>query len=140
MLKTKRLYDFITQNTLTANHGFHTCIKQSVQAMIVSVKDEKVYGMNKTNNYVAVCPRVEQNMKTGEGYHLCKEVCNQGSHAEVDAIANAIKQNVDLIGSTLYLTGHTYCCDNCLKEMKTTQIKQVYIIAENNEIIKEYSL
>ena len=140
MLNTPKLYDFITQNTLTSNYNFHTCIKQSVHAMIVSVNEEIVYGLNKTENYVAVCPRVELNMKSGEGYDLCQSVCKQGAHAEVDAVANAIKSNIDLTDSILYLTGHTYCCDNCLKEMTIANIKQVYIIGENNEIIKEYTL
>jgi len=140
MIKHPYLHDFITQNTLTANHSHYTCSKQSVHAMIVPLKGDIIYGMNKTLNYVTICPRVEQNMKTGEGYHLCKDICDQGSHAEIDAITNAIENNIELLGSSLYLTGHTYCCDNCLNKMKIAKIKNVYVISEDNKILKEYNL
>ena len=134
------LHDFITQNTLTANHSHYTCTKQSVQAMIVPLKGDIIYGMNKTLNYVTICPRVEQNMKTGEGYHLCKDICEQGSHAEIDAITNAIENNIELSGSSLYLTGHTYCCDSCLSYMSDNGIKEVYILDKNDSVLKYYDL
>ena len=58
-------------------------------------------------------------------------------HAEVNAIRNAKK--TDLTGSELYLTGHTYCCDNCLSEMKAAGIRKVFILNED-EVVRDYSL
>ena len=48
------------------------CVKQSVTAVIKSVKGELYIGQNNCNNPQEICPRV--GMKTGEGYNLCKTI------------------------------------------------------------------
>jgi deoxycytidylate deaminase len=50
--------------------------------------------------------------KTGMGYELCKTVCKQFGHAEINAVDLA---GEDAICSTLYLEGNNYICDNCKK-------------------------
>lgn len=116
-----------------------TCLKQSVVAMIVTKENVEIFGTNNIQNKIDVCPRIEQNLKTGEGYHLCKDICNQNSHAEVTAINNAKLKNINLLGSSLFLIGHTYCCDNCLSVMKENGVSKVYVINEN-DIIKKYDI
>lgn len=37
-------------------------------------------------NNVSICPRDVAGCVSGEGYHMCREICNQVAHAEVDAI------------------------------------------------------
>jgi tRNA(Arg) A34 adenosine deaminase TadA len=49
-------------------------------------------------------------METGVGCELCKEVCEQDAHAEVNAIRLAGERSH---GATLYLEGHAYACDSC---------------------------
>ncbi len=110
------------------------CIKQTVKALIVSTDNQMVYGSNAINNDVIECPRVIEGCVTGEGYHLCKSVCNQNEHAEVTAIQNAKAQNIDIKGATLYLVGHTYCCDNCKSSMKAAGIIKAVCIDSNLEI------
>ena len=114
------------------------CLKQEVYAMIKTPLGEKIYGGNFIQNNVGVCPRDQLGFKSGEGYHLCSDVCNQVSHAEVDAIKNAMKENIDITGSTLFLVGHTYCCDECLGKMANAGISQCIILNEKNESIKNY--
>lgn len=114
----------IPQNELKDFNVANPCVKQTVKALIVSVTGAKVLGSNAINNKVNECPRVVKGCVTGEGYDLCKSVCNQNEHAEVTAIQNAKKANIDLKGSTLYLTGHTYFCDNCTQAMKEAGIKK----------------
>lgn len=116
------------------------CLKQSVQALIVSAGGQEVYGANKISNQVLSCPRVEKGCATGEGYHLCESVCGQKFHAEVDALNNAKKNKIDLAGATLYLINHYYCCDNCLSHMKKAKISKVIIFSEIGETLKEYNL
>lgn len=100
------------------------CVKQEVIAMVY--KDGKYWlGSNWCANPQSVCPRDKQNMKSGEGYELCTTVCQQKYHAEVDACKSAGKENCN--GATLYLVGHTYCCDNCISVMKEMGIKEVVI-------------
>lgn len=116
------------------------CLKQSVKALIVTLKGDQVFGSNHINNIVSSCPRVEQGCKTGEGYHLCKEVCNQGAHAEVDAINQAQNQNLDIKGGILYLVNHYYCCDNCLSSMKEAKLSKAIVLSEDGSVVKEYDL
>lgn len=116
------------------------CLKQSVKALIVTPNGEQIFGSNHINNIVTSCPRVEQGCKTGEGYHLCKEVCNQGAHAEVDAIIQAQKQNLSISGGILYLVNHYYCCESCINSMKEAKLSKAVVLSETGNVVKEYDL
>ena len=37
--------------------------------------------------------------------------------------------------ATLYLIGHTYCCKDCMKKIKQSEIKKV-IICDTGEVIE----
>ena len=97
------------------------CTKQTTVAVIIN-NGEFWVGTNSCDCPQKVCPR--EGMKTGEGYNLCKDVCKQKAHAEIDACLKAGKK---ARGGTLYLMGHTYCCDECKKVMKEYGIKKVVI-------------
>jgi deoxycytidylate deaminase len=84
------------------------CAKQTVRATIVTPEGRRFAGTNHVANPQETCPRAD--MPTGVGYELCKSVCQQGSHAEVNAIAEAGEHAQ---GATLYLEGHTYACEPC---------------------------
>ena len=111
------------------------CLKVVVKALIISKDNQEIYGSNDISSSVDVCPREEEGCKTGEGYELCKNVCKQISHAEVSAINNAKNDGIDLTGASLYLSGHSYCCDNCILSMKRAGISYVYVLDSG----KEYS-
>lgn len=102
------------------------CVKMTVKAFIVAKDGSTAVGSNSIRNKVDTCPRVERNCPTGEGYELCKSVCDQGEHAEVSAIQNAQSQGIDLTDATLYITGHTYFCDNCIAAMTAAGIKTAH--------------
>ena len=111
------------------------CIKRPVYCVIVSEDNKCVFGSNWINDKSVIeCPRA--NYPTGEGYHLCKEVCKQEYHAETDALANAIKLGVITHGASLYMTGHNYCCNNCLAALRASGIKYVKCLDCN----KDYNL
>jgi len=100
------------------------CKKQTTVAIIM--KDGKFISMgtNEIHEPVEVCPRDEMGFKSGEGYHLCKETCGQISHAEVDA---CVRAGAEAKGASLYLMGHTYCCDNCISVMAEYGIAEVVV-------------
>jgi len=100
------------------------CAKQEVTAIIVNKNGKHYIGSNWCKNPQKVCPRDILKYKSGEGYELCKKICKQNSHAEIDACKIAKKEAK---GSTLYLIGHTYCCDNCQKIMKQYGIDKIII-------------
>lgn len=97
------------------------CAKQETIAIIEN-NGQYWIGTNWCNNAQKKCPR--KGMPTGEGYELCKNLCKQNSHAEVDA---CIKAGELAMGGTLYLLGHTYCCDNCKNVMTEYGIENVII-------------
>jgi pyrimidine deaminase RibD-like protein len=59
-------------------------------------------------------------MKTGEGYHLCKEVCQQTDHAEINALKAA---GPAARGGIMYIEGHTYACAPCQDAAAASGIK-----------------
>ena len=98
------------------------CTKQEVMAIIEN-NGRFWIDSNWCYNPQKVCPR--KDMKTGEGYELCKDICKQTNHAEVNA---CFKAGEGARGGTLYLIGHTYCCDDCKKVMDEYGIKKVVIL------------
>ena len=91
----------------------YPCKKQRVFAFLVCKNGMVFPGENWCKNDIQECPRAE--MATGKGYELCKSVCGQENHAEVDAIKKA---GENAHGGKLYLFGHSYCCEDCKKEME----------------------
>ena len=97
------------------------CAKLETIAIIEN-KGQYWIGTNNCQNAQEICPR--KDMPTGVGYELCKSICGQYYHAEVDACLEA---GENAKGGTLYLLGHTYCCDLCKKIMNEYGIKEVII-------------
>lgn len=105
--------------------GQGPCAKQSVVALVVT-DGENYAGTNRCANPQNVCPRDVAGMQSGEGYHLCKDICQQVSHAEVDAICNAGKYKAS--DATIFLTGHSYACTDCKSAINNAEIKELRVI------------
>lgn len=94
--------------TIFAPEGSGPCAKQVVVATVIALNGERYIGTNHCMKPQATCPRA--GMPTGVGYELCKSICEQDAHAEVNAVRLA---GPDAVGATLYLEGHTYACQAC---------------------------
>jgi deoxycytidylate deaminase len=99
------------------------CAKQQTIAVIVTEGGNSFVGTNWCKNPQKECPR--KNLPTGVGYEMCKNICQQENHAEVDACLAAGEH---ARGADLYLIGHYYCCDNCKKIMAEYGIKDIVIL------------
>lgn len=108
--------------TIDAPTGSGPCVKQHVTATIVTTDGDRYVGTNHCMKPQAVCPRAD--LPTGVGYELCKSVCAQTAHAEVNAVRLAGKE---AIGATLYLEGHTYACDPCKATAASAGIVEIII-------------
>ena len=97
------------------------CAKQTTIAIIEN-HGQYWIGTNYCDDAQEDCPRT--GLATGEGYILCKSVCEQYAHAEEDACRKA---GVNAKGGTLYLIGHTYCCEPCKAIMESYGISEVII-------------
>jgi deoxycytidylate deaminase len=100
------------------------CAKQTTIAIIYN-KGNYYLGTNWCHEPQKKCPR--GNMPSGVGYDLCNDICKQPAHAEVNAVRNAGK---NAKGGVLYLIGHTYVCDDCMKVLKKAGIKQTIICGD----------
>jgi len=107
---------------LTKDFGVGPCAKQVVIATLVAKNGLRFKATNHCDNPQSVCPR--EGMLTGEGYELCKTICRQGAHAEVNAISLAGRHTR---GATLYLKGHTYACGPCLSAAEKAGVLEIKI-------------
>jgi deoxycytidylate deaminase len=86
----------------------------------------------------------QEKFKSGEGFELCPG-CHTDYHAEAKLINESKKINryPDLVGATVYMYGHFWCCRDCWKKMIEAGIKDVYLpgLAENfrdKEFVKKW--
>ena len=106
------------------------CAKQQVLAILKN-KDKIYIGKNDCATPQKVCPRC--GMESGVGYHLCKEVCRQECHAEIDA---CLKAGKDAKGALMVLYGINYCCSDCIVVMKQYEVWAVLLVDNNYELLK----
>ena len=98
------------------------CAKQVVTATVVSPSGKRYQATNWCMSPQKECPRA--GMPSGEGYELCRTVCAQHAHAEV----NALKAAGEFArGGRLYVEGHTYACGPCLAVAKEAGIEEVVV-------------
>lgn len=98
------------------------CAKQVVTATVVSPSGKRYQATNWCMKPQRECPRA--GMPSGEGYDLCRTVCSQHAHAEVNALEAAREF---ARAGLLYVVGHTYTCDSCLAAAKEAGILKVVI-------------
>ena len=79
---------------------------------------------------IGKCQRIEANVPPGERYELCRSV-----HAEANAIINAARAGVSVLGGTLYLYGENVS-DGSIAEAKPCRMcKRMIINAGINEVV-----
>ena len=98
------------------------CAKQVVTATIVTPSGKRYIGNNYCLKPQTECPR--KDMPSGQGYHLCKEVCFQPRHAEANALLAA---GEEARGAYLFLEGHTYACDSCQRLALDAGVRSIII-------------
>lgn len=106
--------------TRLAPEGSGPCVKQTVTATVVTADGTRYVATNHCMNPQTECPRAD--MPTGVGYELCKSVCQQPAHAEVNAINLA---GDAARGAVLYLEGHTYACEACKSAAEQAGIARI---------------
>jgi deoxycytidylate deaminase len=100
-----------------------TCAKVVVTATIITKDGRTFTGRNDCVNPQVLCPR--GNLPSGQGYEMCKTICQQPAHAEVVALRKA---GVDASGATLLLQGHNFACEDCLQSCERAGIARIVVI------------
>lgn len=102
--------------------GIQQCRKRVVRATVRTPTGAYFVATNHLSVDPGVCPRAEY--PTGEGYDLCASVCGQQAHAEIRALSLAGKK---ARGATLYIEGHTYACESCMRAADEAGIADVVV-------------
>jgi dCMP deaminase len=79
---------------------------------------------------IGKCLREEKNIPPGERYELCRSV-----HAEANAIINAARAGVSVIGGTLYLHGENVSDDSVAEAKPCKMCKRMIINAGIKEVV-----
>ena len=100
-----------------------TCIRRHVGCVIVRDSIVLSTGYNGVPRLLEhcspnICIRNKLNIPSGEKHELCR-----GSHSEVNAIAQAAKNGVNIDNSTIYIT--TQPCIYCAKALVNAGIKRI---------------
>lgn len=110
-----------------------TCVRRKVGCVIVRDNIALASGYNGAPSKIEHCTtdsciRLKNNIPSGESPNKC-----MGSHSEVNAIANAAKNGVNINESTIYCT--TFPCIYCAKTMVNAGIKRIVVCEDygNNE-------
>lgn len=106
----------------------YPCLKQVVKATVVSQDGSRFEGTNFVRVKVSECPR--KDLPTGMGYILCREICQQSAHAEINALALAGEKAQ---GALLYVEGHHYACSDCQEAARRAGIKQIIFGKPSND-------
>lgn len=107
------------------------CARRVVRAVIVTPNGSFACGNNDCVNPQSACPRAH--LPGGEGYDICRGICLQKAHAEINAINNAIEKGLDISGSVMIISGHYHSCENCLREMTRYKINDIVFLTNNLE-------
>lgn len=105
------------------------CAKQTVTATVVARDGRRFVGTNYCRNAQPACPR--SGMPSGIGYKLCRDICEQPAHAEVNALM-AAGEHAE--GATLYLEGHTYACESCKAAADAAGVARIVIGAPDGDV------
>lgn len=105
------------------------CAKQIVICELFNpFSGERAIGENICRNPQAVCPRGD--MPSGEGYYLCRDVCEQMGHAEEVALTK-VADRVPLSGWIAYIYGHSYVCNSCHHYLRESGIERIILVRDS---------
>jgi len=91
-----------------------TCAKRRVVAVISKKGRVLGVGENDCSNPQEKCPR-----GPGEDYEKCSSICQQGAHAEIRAILDALEtySPEELRGAWCKVIGHDRICNSCYETL-----------------------
>jgi deoxycytidylate deaminase len=100
------------------------CAKRHVEATLITASGRMYHGTNACENPQVRCPR-----EVGEGYEKCKSICQQGAHAEINALnaAVAAEGTYVAIDADVVVYGHYYGCEHCSRTLAEAGVRRITI-------------
>lgn len=101
--------------------GHERIMKDNELARCINFIEESCIGRLNTSRYKTECPRKILGYESGTHMELCP-----AQHAEVNAISNAARLGVSVLGSTLYMNCITPC-KNCFGTLINAGILEIVV-------------
>jgi dCMP deaminase len=128
---------FLNMAQLVASRS--SCLRNQVGAVIVLDKDVISTGYNGAPKYqkncleIGWCYRDKNGIRSGTQLEKCRAV---GSHAESNAIALAARNGHATRGTTIYIVGHDFICNQCKAQIANAEIRRVVLRNRKGEILE----
>lgn len=113
---------------VAAQRGVKQCKDRTVMAALETSTGNVYFGFNFTQSQPVWCPR--ENMPRGHGYALCKSVCGQWVHAEIDAIQQYEQHEPHGTSGRLFVYGVNHICDGCMTEINKRPFLSVVLVKD----------
>ncbi|MEI7462774.1 MAG: hypothetical protein WCK03_00040 [Candidatus Taylorbacteria bacterium] len=99
-----------------------------------ALKNKKLINIHKE----FLCIRRILKIPSGHKYWLCPGCSSHEEHAEARAVRDAIRNNPgkSIVGSSLYLYGHWWCCRPCWDRMTEVGISKVFLVEGAEDLFK----
>jgi len=139
MLERRPNWDtyFLNMAALVATRS--SCLRNQVGAVIVLDKDMISTGYNGAPKFqkncleLGWCYRDQNQISSGTQLEKCRAV---GSHAESNAIALAARNGHATRGTTIYIVGHDFICNQCKAQIANAEIQRVVLRNKKNAILE----
>lgn len=134
--RRKMLVDKFIDVLLLSKGRKSRCQDKTIVAVLRS--NGRVFlGINGISENMTYCPRNVMEMGVNQGYSMCRSICRQESHAEVDAIDTWLRNSTadDTAEISIYGTGKI--CDNCMALLQKFNVSIRNVVPDIYALIGE---
>lgn len=134
--RRKMLVDKFIDVLLLSKGRKSRCQDKTIVAVLRS-NGRVFFGINGISETMTYCPRNVMEMGVNQGYSMCRNVCRQESHAEVDAIDTWLRNSKadDTAEISIYGTGKI--CDNCMALLQKFNVSIRNVVPDIYALIGE---
>lgn len=134
--RRKMLVDKFIDVLLLSKGRKSRCQDKTIVAVLRS-NGRVFFGINGISESMDYCPRNVMEMGVNQGYSMCRSICRQESHAEVDAIDTWLRNSTadDTAEISIYGTGKI--CDNCMALLQKFNVSIRNVVPDIYALIGE---
>lgn len=134
--RRKMLVDKFIDVLLLSKGRKSRCQDKTIVAVLRS-NGRVFFGINGISENMTYCPRNVMEMGVNQGYSMCRSICRQESHAEVDTIDTWLRNSTanDTAEISIYGTGKI--CDNCMALLQKFNVSIRNVVPDIYALIGE---
>lgn len=134
--RRKMLVDKFIDVLLLSKGRKSRCQDKTIVAVLRS--NGRVFlGINGISESMTYCPRNVMEMGVNQGYSMCRSICRQESHAEVDAIDTWLRNSKADDTAEISIFGTGKICDNCMALLQKFNVSIRNVVPDIYALIGE---